>query len=830
METPKRASAHPRRSWLAGLERGLVALALFVLAGGLVGVGVLFYVRASLPDIRGLADYHPPQVSRLVDTKGRVVAELYEEKRTLVALARVPLHVRHAFLAAEDADFYTHPGMDWTGMARAMLKNLLQGRLAQGGSTITQQVAKNLVVGPERTLWRKVRELLVALRLESFLGKDDILALYLNEIYFGHRCYGIQEASRFYFDKDVAELGAGEAALLAALPKSPTNYSPLKHPERARGRRDWVLSQMVAHQWLTSEAAAAAQAAPLAVVGHAPDFFELAPYYAEHCRRMLEERLGRERLYQGAYRVELALDLDQQQLAQAVLARGLREVDRRHGWRGPLGRVEPAHLDTLRAKLRAELDLGRIWTLVRPEGASQAPPERRWRARAVEPTPGAWLQVPVVALEGEGPAAVARVDLGPRLAELKLDQVSWARPFAPTHASPAPASVREVLSVGDVIEVELGPQAGGGPLARLSQPPLVQGSLVAIEPASHRVLALVGGSDFRLSSLVRAAQSVRQPGSAFKPFVYASALQQRLITPATVLMDTPEVYRESLRRSAWKPQNFERVFLGPVTARYALAHSINTVAVKLAYDAGPESIVRLAQALGIHSPLQSNLSLALGSSEVSLLELTNAYAAFADQGRASAPVFITRIQDAAGTELPLEPADSHQVLSPAEAFVLTGMLRAVIEEGTGGRARTLGRPVAGKTGTANEHRDAWFVGYTPDLAAGVWVGFDDHSPLGGWAQGAAAALPSWIEFVGGALRDAPAREFPVPADVLFVRIDPQNGLLAPPGLAEARFEAFIEGTEPRALSARVVEGTLGDEAGPGPLPPPTDRLPKELFQ
>jgi len=807
-----------------------VVLALCVLVGGLVCVGVLFFVRAGLPDIRGLADYRPPQVSRLVDVKGRVVAELFEEKRTLVDLARVPAHVRHAFLAAEDADFYNHPGMDWTGIARAMLKNLLQGRLAQGGSTITQQVAKNLVVGPERTMWRKVRELLVALRLESFLGKDDILSLYLNEIYFGHSCYGIQEASRFYFGKDVAELGAGEAAVLAALPKSPTYYSPIKHPEHARKRRDWVLGQMSAHHWLSPEAAAAAQAAPLVVVGQAPDFFELAPYYAEHCRRMLEERLGRERLYQGAYRVELALDLDQQRLAQAVVARGLRAVDRRHGWRGPLGRVEQAHLDGLRARLRAELEAGKVWTLVRVERDSQAPPERRWRARAVESVPGAWLQTPVVALTGEGPAAVARVDLGSRVVELTLDQVSWARAFAPTRVTPAPTSVREVLAVGDVVEVELGPQGAAGPLARLSQPPLVQGSLVAVEPATHRVLALVGGSDFRLSSLVRAAQSVRQPGSAFKPFVYASALQQRLITPASVLMDTPEVYRESLQRSAWKPQNFERVFLGPVSARYALAHSINTVAVKLAYDAKPESIVRLAQALGVRSKLHPNLSLALGASEVSLLELTNAYAAFADQGRVAEPVFITRILDAAGAELPLAPADSHQALSPAEAYVLTSMLRAVIEEGTGQRARALGRPLAGKTGTANEHRDAWFVGYCPELAVGVWVGFDDHSPLGGWAQGAAAALPAWIEFVGGALRDTPPREFSVPGDVLFVRVDPQNGLLAPPGMVGARFEPFIEGTEPRALSARVVEGQPEGEDGPSPLPLPTDRLPKELFQ
>lgn len=811
------------------------------------GVGLLFKVLAAafllsavyvlwLPDVTPLKRSNPKTTSyiELKRAAARRSGRRFAPRLVWVPWGRISEHLKHAVFVAEDDTFYRHKGVDWDSVKAALRKDWELKRLAYGGSTITQQVAKNLVVGSERTLLRKTRELLAAVRLESFLTKDEILMLYLNEIYFGHRCYGVQEASRFYFGKDVSELGLSEAALLAALPKSPVRYSPVKNPERARERRDWVLGEVLRRGWCTSEEAERARAAPLGLVAQAPDFFELAPYYAEHCRRVLEERLGRDRLYRGAYRVDLALDLDQQLAAQAAVARGLREIDRRHGWRGPLGRVDPEHLEALRAARAADLLDGWVWSLRRPERSSAEPPERQWRARPVVASVGAWLQVPVVALEGEGAAAVARVDLGSRLAELRLSQVEWARPFAPTRTTPAPRSVSEVLNVGDVVEVELG---SGEALVRLGQPPLVQGALAALQPDTRGVTALVGGADFRLSPLVRAVQSVRQPGSAFKPIVYASALAERLITPASVLMDSPEVYRESLRRSAWKPQNFERQFQGPVSARHALAHSINTVAVKLTHDLKPETVIGMARALGVRSELKPNLSLALGASEVNLLELTNAYAAIADGGLAGPPVFITRLEEAGGEPLPLPAAEKNPALGKAEAYVLTRMLQAVVEEGSGRRARRLGRPVAGKTGTANEHRDAWFVGFSADLAAGVWVGFDDHQPLGGWAQGAAAALPIWVEFMERAHAGRGPRAFPVPPDVVFARVDPLNGLLAQPGLREGRFEAFVEGTEPRAVSSRTAATSAGsqagdlEEAGPERGSAPTElQLSKELFR
>jgi penicillin-binding protein 1A len=638
----------------------------------------------------------------MYDRNGKVVAELFEEKRTVVALEKIPKHVRRAFLAAEDADFYNHPGLDFTGMLRALWRNLVAGRVVQGGSTITQQVIKTFILGPERSYSRKIREILLALRLESNLTKDEILSLYLNQIYFGHRCHGIQEAARFYFDKDVSELSLAQGAMLASLPKSPAGYSPIRHPEKALQRRNWVLDQMEKNNMASAEEIKTAQEQELEVVGKAADFFQLAPYYAEHCRRMLEEKLGREKLYQGGLRVELAVDLDLQQAAQEAVRRGLRGVDRRQGFRGPVGRLSAEELLALKNDIKDVEADSEIWTLLPPpEGPD--PAGKPWKYNLVDACAQCRALVPVTEIKGKGKKAKAIVDLGTRQAELGLVQVGWARKFSPVAHTKKPKSVTEVLGVGDVVEVEIEDADPKRFAVRLSQPPRVQGALVAIDPHTRHVLALVGGSDFKKSPLIRATQSRRQPGSAFKPILYAAAVSTGAYTPTTVLMDTPEVYRASLRGSAWKPRNFERVFVGAVSLRYALAHSINTVAVKIGADIGVDSIIGMARALGVHSDLTRNLSITLGASEVTPLELTNAYATLAAGGLAAEPVFITSITDVDGEPIQFaDEAEPVQAIGAAEAFVMTSLLRSVIEEGTGKKALKLDRPLAGKTGTRQD--------------------------------------------------------------------------------------------------------------------------------
>jgi penicillin-binding protein 1A len=851
--------------WRRWLTRFFIAVAIVFFLGVLVVGGLLLYFSAGLPSFETLADYKPPQVTRFFDRNGRLVAEYYDEKRTKVDVEQVPLHVRKAFLAAEDADFYHHKGMDINGLLRALWNNLKAGRVVQGGSTITQQVIKTFIVGSERKYSRKIREILLALRLEANLTKDEILGLYLNQIFLGHHCYGVQEASRYYFDKDISEVTLAEGALLASLPKSPVLYSPIKHPDAALQRRSWVLDQMHDKFELSADDSAKAKKEPLTIASQAPNFYELAPYYAENVRRLLEKEFSREDLRpflekeygpeffrslfesvkekmknketddeeeefakafinRGGLRVELALDLDSQRQAQLAVNRGLREIDRRQGYRGRLGRLNLDEIKTLHENQPASVPTGMVWSLTKDtDSDASSRGTEQWTARWVMARDGERVAVPVTAIYGAGKQAVAKLDLGTRKATLDWEGVNWARAFSPVTWTAPPASVKDVVAVGDVLEVQIEHFSSNSVKMVLSQPPLVQGALVAIEPQSRQVVALVGGSDFHRSPLIRAVQSRRQPGSAFKPLVYAAAIHSRSFTPASILMDSPEVYYQI---KTWKPMNFEREFLGPVSLRRALAHSINTVAVKITNDIGPDAIIALAKDLGIQSPLENTLSLALGAYEVTPMELANSFATFAAGGVAAEPVFITSIKTPQGQELPFSLAEPRQVMTAGEAYVMTSLLKEVIEEGTGKRALSLKRPLAGKTGTTSEHRDGWFVGYSPELVTSVWVGFDDHARLGAsWSQGAGTALPIWIEFMEAALKDRPIDDFTAPSDVVFATIDPDNGLLAQPGLEDAKQEVFVEGTEPREYSSREVGSVQKPATGET-----ASEIPKGLFQ
>ena len=821
--SPSRA---PKRSLLRTLL--LVALAL-VGAGVLSVVGVFLWFSRGLPSVEALRDYRPPQVTKVTCADGKVCAEYFLERRTWVDTAGFPAHVRNAFVAAEDADFYRHEGLDYLGMLRAGLKALLPGGHLTGASTITQQACRNLLLSQERKLSRKIREWILTPRMERALTKDQILDLYLNQIYFGHRRYGIEEAALYYFGKHASGLSVGEAAVLAGLVQQPERINPVTSLTRARKRQAYVLGQMVKHDLLPQKEADAAMKAPL-VLGPRPAP-PVGPYYVEEIRRMLVARYGEPAVLTGGMRVEIAMDPKLQALADSSLRDGLELLDRRMGYQGALGTLDPARYTALRALVERRLaDTGRrseenvlladLTPLVparatsgqaEEEGAEEKPEASAEGEAAPSADEVLVRAVPLVPLK-EGlrlGGYVTAVDDGKKLATLDFvgrtgtvafSTVAWARPRGVGKFTPAPTKMSEVLKPGQLVRARvLAVPPGGKPLeVTLDQVPEVQGAVTVIDPATRKVLALTGGYDFVRSSFNRATQAHRQPGSSFKPFLYTAALQSQKFTAVSVLNDAPEAVRDPYTGKVWKPHNYERSgFEGPMTLRQALTKSKNTVSVRLIEALTPEVAIDFAKKAGIHSEMPNNLTLALGTGEVSELEIANAYTTFDALGKYADPILLVRVADVQGTVLEEHQAAPEEAIPPAVAYLGTSLMRSVVEEGTAGAVRELARPAAGKTGTANEYRDAWFSGYTPDLVTSVWVGFDDHSSLGSGETGGKAALPIWLTFMKGAMDGRPVRDFDVPPGVQTVRIDPNTGLLAGPHVP-GRAETFLEGTAPTA--------------------------------
>ncbi|HET7825814.1 MAG TPA: PBP1A family penicillin-binding protein [Anaeromyxobacter sp.] len=866
-----------RARWLA-----LAGLALLLGGGGLLVVW-----SRELPAFDTLKDYEPLVSTRVFGVNGQEVFVFARERRTVVPLEEIPLVLRQAVLAAEDAHFYEHEGVNYLAIARCAVKGLLRAGVACGGSTITQQVVKTFLLSSDWKLKRKLKELVLAPRLEKNLTKDEILFLYLNQIYFGHLRYGVEEASRFYFGKPAKELGLGEAATLAGLVQSPMRHSPVNHPASAKERQRYVLRRMAEEGFIKKAQADAEAARPIVV--RPPEDDPPGDFYADAVRRYLDERYGAEAVEKVGLQVDVAMDPTLQRYAEAALQAGLRAVDKRQGWRGPLLHLEPpqikAALPLWRERIaRVEGRPGQVlvWDLSRvnpkvidPDDAEEQGVARMARARVLE------TGEVYAGLVAEASDASATVDLGNAKGTLGLADVAWARKWNPTSATASPKKVSAVVRAGDVVLVRVMP--GKIPLDRtvrekrplalsLEQTPLVQGALVAIDPATRGVRALVGGYDFRTSQFNRALQAKRQPGSAFKPFVWGAAIESRRFTPATVVYDTPDLYRDPWTGKEWKPRNFERdEFDGPMLLGAALAHSKNTVSVKLVDALGVDAVQTFAHRMGISADLPKNLTMALGTGEVVPIELVNAYASIAANGFETPPLLVLRVRDRNGkvleetksvpvpgvapdgsalaaapaaadpaapapgapdgpaaatpppapmpAALPLDPAPGAPPPAPAApafavpgsgtrpdvAFVLEDMMRGVVTNGTGAAAKALGRPVAAKTGTAQDHRDAWFVGFTPDLVAGVWVGFDDHAPLGPRETGAGAALPPWLSFMQAAVGARPPADFQVVPGVELARIDPATGLLAD-RQANAPFAAFLAGTAPSS-GASAMQGS-----------------------
>jgi len=877
-----RASPEPKRPWRRRLR--VAAAAAAALAAG--GMGLVFAWTRELPAFDTLKDYRPLLATRVYGVDGSEVFAFARERRTVVPFDAIPEVMKKAVLAAEDAKFYEHQGIDYLAIARCAVKGVFRGRVACGGSTITQQVVKTFLLPVEGRVKRKVKELWLAPRLEEKLAKDEILFLYLNQIYFGHRRYGVEEASRYYFGKSVRDVGLGEAAVLAGLVQSPMRLSPVRHPEAAKERQKYVLRRMAESGFITAKVAEAEAQKPIAVVTRADD--PPGAWYADAVRRYLDERYGAERVETDGLVVDVAMDPAMQRAAEDALEAQLRVVDKRQGWRGPvlhldegqLAQAMPLWRERLRAVPARAGELP-VWDLARvspediepgPEAGEGAPAgarkpsgetdvRRMLRVRKLE------AGATYAALVSEVKEKVASVDLGGAQGTLSLADAAWARKWNPTAATAAPRKLRDVLQPGDVVQVRVLPgKASPVELARAGKPlpvaleqgPRVQGAFVALDPRSRGLRALVGGSDFGQSQFNRALQARRQPGSAFKPFVWGAAVESRRFTPASVVYDTPDVYRDPWTGKDWKPQNFERdAYDGPMLLGAALAQSKNTVSAKLVDALGVDAVIAFARRAGVESDLPRSLSLALGTGEVTPLELVNAYATIAARGSVERPVMVLRVRDRAGEVLeehfpegqepapegapqaspapspepapagaadllagrpsiadgpasgggvvlpPVAPDVPAAGMRPDVAYVLTAMMRGVVEQGTGQQARALGRPAAAKTGTAQEHRDAWFVGFTPELVAGAWVGFDNHDPMGPKETGAGAALPAWLAFMRAVGGMAVPPDFVAPPLVEFARIDPQTGLLAGSGPAaeQAPFVAFLAGTAPTASVA-----------------------------
>jgi penicillin-binding protein 1A len=761
------------RAQRIAIVTGLVVLSLLA-ASGMGAAFALWYLGRSLPSAETLRNYEPLQTSRVLDSDGQVIAEMFTQRRTVVPMARIPRVLVLSVLAAEDADFYHHAGMDLPSMLRVLWKAMVQGRATQGGSTITQQVVKNLLLTPERTLERKLKELILAQRLEQELTKDEILGLYLNDINFGHGRYGVQEAARYYFDKDVERLTLSEASLIAGIPQSPARLSPRTNHEAARRRQAFVLDQLEqkrALYWddLPVEEIAKARATEVKLAP-AVSVRERAPEFAQIARQLLVEAVGEERALRGGFTLTTTLDAELEEATRNAVRTGLSSLDARQGKRAPLEgpRLNEKQLAALARTTRVDhparkpLVVGRTYDAV----VLGAEDDRHLK----------------LSLAG----ALARSD------------IESARRYNPNSLK-APQFAR----AGVKVRVTLAALPEGKP-AEVKLALGAEGAAIVIDARSREVRALVGGYEI-VNGFNRATQALRQPGSTFKPLVYALAIRARRFTPASIVLDAPGAYEK------YKPSNFETwTYEGAVRLRHGLAHSINSVAVRVIDELGPALVVDFARQLGISTPLDPSLALALGASEVRLSELTNAYATFATGGRYGPLVLVKRITDARGREVSLKQHDApRDVLTPAEAYVVTSLLASVVEEGTGSKAKALGRPLAGKTGTSNQARDAWFAGYSASTVAGVWVGHDDDRPLGSKESGTKSALPIWMDIMRAAHGKSAPEPFVMPSGVTVVKIDPVSGLLAYEAQTNAIDEVFLAGTEPTqtALPPDVADPT-----------------------
>ena len=770
--------------------------------GAVIAIGgfvyVLHFYGRDLPDYSQLHNYEPPIVTRLYAGDGHLLAEFAQEKRVFVPIEFIPDLVKNAFIAAEDQNFYTHSGVDMKAVLRAVitnLKNMGTGKRPEGASTISQQVAKNFFFSNKIDYGRKVKEAILAYRMNKTLGKKRILELYLNQIYLGGGAHGVAAASLYYFGKSLEDLNVAEAAYLAALPKAPNNYHPIKHHDRALDRRNWVIGRMTIEGYITQAQADLAELVPLEMVRDVSERVD-APYFAEEVRRELSERYGEESLYQGGLVVKTSVDPQMQTVAERSLRDGLMAYDMRHGWRGALVTLET--MDDWRTQLSA---------ISKPEGILS-----QWHLAAV-------LDVE----KDRAKIGFVERDQG----VLTLEDTKWAREYRNKGYALGPeiTSLEQIVKIGDVVMVQkkLPPEDSEDNAEKsntylLRQIPHIQGALIALDPHTGRILAMQGGWNYRYggSEFNRATQAMRQPGSAFKPFVYLAALDKGF-TPATLVLDAPFVL-EDKTAGTWKPTNYSNTFYGPTPIRVGVEKSRNLMTVRLADFLGMDLIAQYANHFGITDNMQPLLANSLGSAETTLLRMTAAYGMIANGGKKIMPTFIDRIQDRYGKTVfkhdsrscsgceemvkweeqlvPDIPDVRKQIADPRTAYQMVSIMEGVVQRGTGARLRSLARPLAGKTGTTNESRDAWFIGFSPNLVIGVFAGFDHPRSLGRKETGSSVAVPIFKDFVEQVLEGKSPAPFRKPPGIRSLRINAETGARARPGDEKVIWESFVIGTEP----------------------------------
>jgi penicillin-binding protein 1A len=782
--------------------------------------GLMWHFSRSLPDYSQLQDYEPAVMTRVHASDGRLLAEYARERRLYIPIQAVPKLVTNAFIAAEDKNFYEHGGLDFSGIARAISVYVQQygsGRRPQGASTITQQVAKNFLLTNELSWTRKIKEALLAMKIERTFPKEKILELYLNEIYLGMGAYGVAAASLLYFDKSVHELTVAEAAYLAALPKAPNNYHPFRQRERAFERRNYVLDRMAEDKYITAQEADKAKKEPLKITLRPTGaHIFAAEYFAEEVRRYINDHYTEKKLYEGGLSVRTTLDPKLQVLARKSLIDGFVKFDEQHGYRGAV----------------SKLDMAGEWgaKLAEVKALSDIAP---WRLAAVLEVSDGAARIGFQPAREPGGAVSKDRETG----TVTLEGVKWAKPTTGPTRGKAPTKVSQVLEVGDVIYVE--PIADKDGQFRLRQVPEVSGAIVAMDPQTGRVLAMVGGFSYDQSQFNRATQALRQPGSSFKPLVYAAALDNGY-TPSTVIMDAP--LEVDTGTGIWAPENYTKKFYGPSTLRFGIEQSRNVMTVRLAQDVGMPLIGEYAKRFGIYDNLPPYLSFSLGAGETTLLKMVGAYGMFDNGGKKITPTLIDRIQDRYGRtiyrhdqrdcrgcaakkwEEQAEPTmvdKRERVIDPMTAYQITSMMEGVVQRGTATVVREVGKPIAGKTGTTNDEKDAWFIGFSPDLVVGVYLGYDKPRHLGKGMTGGVLAAPIVRDFMKVALADKPAVPFRVPAGIKLIRIDPKTGMRAAPGDQRVILEAFKPGTAPP--DSYSVIGVTDADGRPLMVSPEADR-------
>jgi penicillin-binding protein 1A len=793
------------------------------LAGIAAAAALIWHFSKDLPDYSQLQDYEPPVMTRVHAVNGSLLAEYARERRLYIPIQAVPKRVINAFLAAEDKNFYEHGGLDFSGIIRAGVlyaQNMGTNRRPQGASTITQQVAKNFLLTNEVSFERKIKEALLALKIERTYSKDHVLELYLNEIYLGFSAYGVAAASLLYFDKSVHELSIAEAAYLAALPKAPSQLHPFRQRERAVERRNYVIDRMAEIGYITAAEAEKARKEPLNITPRPTGAHIFAgEYFAEEVRRVVLEKFGEKRLYEGGLSVRTTLDPKLQTIARKVMAEALVRFDETQGYRGPLTRI----------------DISGDWgaRLADVRALSDVAP---WRLAVVLESSDQSARIGFQPAREPGGAVSRERQVG----IIPLDGVKWAKPTSGPDRGKALARVSQVLHPGEVVYVE--PISKESKEFRLRQIPEISGGLVVMDPVTGRVLALVGGFSFDQSQFDRATQAMRQPGSSFKPLVYAAALDNGY-TPSTIVVDAPIEIDQGPGIGIWRPENYSTgKYYGPQTLRFGIEQSRNVMTVRLAQDVGMPLIAEYAKRFGVYDTLPPYLSFALGAGETTVMRMVTAYSMVANGGRRITPTLIDRIQDRYGKTIykhdqrecrgcdadkwqnQPEPGlidRREQVLDPMTAYQITSIMEGVVQRGTGTAVREVGKPVAGKTGTTNDEKDVWFIGFTPEIAVGLYLGYDKPRHIANRATGGQLAAPIVRDFLKVALADKPAVPFRVPPGIKLIRVDANSGARAGPGTQKAILEAFKPGTSPSDSAAMY--GTLGPDGQPIGVTPEVDR-------